>query len=127
MRETDEVERFATLVRRGLAVLPKTLPSRYLYDETGSRLFAAICDTEEYYLTRAETEILERRGADIAAHAPSEPLTVVDVGAGDGRKTALLVTALAARGIDLRVVPIDVSPTALASFADTMHRQAPDV
>jgi uncharacterized SAM-dependent methyltransferase len=38
-------------VLRGLAQDPKMLPSQYLYDERGARLFESIGKTEEYHLT----------------------------------------------------------------------------
>ncbi|NNF57267.1 MAG: L-histidine N(alpha)-methyltransferase, partial [Rhodothermaceae bacterium] len=38
----------------GLAASPKTLPSKYFYDERGSRLFDAITVLEAYYPTRTE-------------------------------------------------------------------------
>src|SRR2546427_503838 len=58
---------FAKDVRAGLTATPKTLKPKYLYDALGSLLFEAICLLPEYYLTRAETEIFERRAAEIVA------------------------------------------------------------
>ena len=49
---------FAADIKRGLSSDPKYLFPKYLYDELGSRLFEAICEVDEYYLTRAEDEIL---------------------------------------------------------------------
>ena len=46
--------------RAGLTSSPRTLPSKYFYDARGSHLFETITRLPEYYLTRAETEILER-------------------------------------------------------------------
>ena len=54
---------FAEDVRAGLTATPKTLKPKYLYDALGSLLFEAICHLPEYYLTRAETEIFERRAS----------------------------------------------------------------
>jgi uncharacterized SAM-dependent methyltransferase len=56
---------FADDVSRGLRAMPKRLPSKYFYDEVGSALFDAITRLPEYYLTRAETEILARWGWQI--------------------------------------------------------------
>src|SRR5262249_60627001 len=47
-------------VRHGLTATPKTLPPKYFYDAAGSRLFERITELPEYYLTRAEAEIVER-------------------------------------------------------------------
>src|SRR5262245_65452924 len=49
---------FAAALAAGLAEAPRAIPCRFLYDETGSKLFEEICELPEYYLTRAEREIL---------------------------------------------------------------------
>ena len=57
---TELVENaFARDVVGGLSADVKTLPSRWLYDERGSALFEEITKLDEYYLTRAETSILQ--------------------------------------------------------------------
>ncbi|HEX6942839.1 MAG TPA: L-histidine N(alpha)-methyltransferase, partial [Gemmatimonadaceae bacterium] len=48
-------------VLRGLLGDPKTLPPKLFYDRAGARLFEAICELPEYYLTRTELSILRRR------------------------------------------------------------------
>ena len=57
---------FAEDVRRGLTATPKVLQPHYFYDALGSALFNAICELPEYYVTRAETEILTQHAAEIA-------------------------------------------------------------
>jgi L-histidine N-alpha-methyltransferase len=52
---------FAEDVRAGLTATPKRLLPKYFYDDLGSALFEAICSLPEYYLTRAEAEILRER------------------------------------------------------------------
>ena len=67
--ETDAQVALDTLaqdVTRGLTATPKTLRCCLLYDQRGSALFEAICDLPEYYLTRAEREILLARAGAIA-------------------------------------------------------------
>ncbi len=39
----------------------KELPPKHFYDARGSELFDQICELPEYYQTRTEREILERR------------------------------------------------------------------
>ena len=56
---------FAEAVCSGLAGEPKTLPWGYFYDEAGSRLFDAICELPEYYLTRTEDAILQRHAGEM--------------------------------------------------------------
>ncbi len=66
-RDEDGVDRaFRADVLKGLRQRQKAIPARWFYDEEGSRLFEAITQLEEYYPTRAETEILEARGKEFA-------------------------------------------------------------
>ena len=44
-------------VQSGLTNSPRFLPPKYFYDERGSKLFDLICQTDEYYLTRAESAL----------------------------------------------------------------------
>ena len=69
-----EEESFAEAVAAGFARTPKAIPCRFLYDEAGSKLFEEICELPEYYLTRAEREILRARAASIAARFAELPL-----------------------------------------------------
>lgn len=112
----DEDAAFVRDVRRGLGGAPKSIPPRHLYDREGSHLFEQICDTPEYYLWRAEREILEDNADDIVAALPG-PAHMVELGSGNGSKTRLLVSALLKRQRDLLYVPIDVSYAALRSSA----------
>jgi L-histidine Nalpha-methyltransferase len=107
---------FAEDVRAGLTATPKTLKPKYLYDALGSLLFEAICLLPEYYLTRAETEIFERRAAEIVAQLPA-PITVVELGSGSSIKTRLLIEAILARQPRLCYQPIDISETILEQSA----------
>src|SRR5256885_17165834 len=65
MLQTDRlVTDFAADVRRDLALAPKQLQSKYLYDALGSSLFEAICRLLWYRITRAERRLLEQRAPD---------------------------------------------------------------
>jgi L-histidine N-alpha-methyltransferase len=108
-RDADD---FAQAVAAGLSPAEKSLPCRFLYDARGSRLFEAICEVPEYYLTRAEHEILEARAGAIAARFDA-PITLVELGSGSARKTRLLIDAFLSRHAALRYVPIDISRGAL--------------
>jgi L-histidine N-alpha-methyltransferase len=110
---------FADDVRDGLGRAPKTLPPKYFYDALGSKLFEAICLLPEYYLTRAEREILERHAGDVAARLAG-PVELVEFGSGSAEKTRLLVAAMLAGQPELHYVPIDISAAALESSAHAM-------
>ena len=61
------LEQFASDVEYYLTLTPRQLPSRYLYDALGSALFEAICQLPWYRITRAERDLLARRGREILA------------------------------------------------------------
>jgi dimethylhistidine N-methyltransferase len=103
-------------VRRGLTATPKSLPPHHFYDELGSALFDAITRLPEYYVTRAETEVLAAHADEIAG-ALGEPVRLIELGAGSGRKTRLLFDAVFRRQKELEYVPIDVDPTILERSA----------
>ncbi|MDQ3908597.1 MAG: L-histidine N(alpha)-methyltransferase, partial [Acidobacteriota bacterium] len=88
------------------------------YDALGSALFEAICQLPEYYLTRAEDEILSRHAEEIALSAAcGENVTLVEFGSGSSTKTRRVIEALLRRQNDLLYVPIDISRAALESAA----------
>ena len=52
-------------IRDGLSRPLKELPPKLFYDDRGSRLFDRITQLPEYYPTRCEREILNRRAPEI--------------------------------------------------------------
>lgn len=96
---------------------PRELPAVWLYDERGSRLFDEITRLPEYYLTRAEREILGGRAEEIAA---SGVRTLVELGSGTSEKTRLLLDALEAAGTLESFVPLDVSEEVLRASAEAI-------
>jgi len=120
----DHLAEFAGDVRTGLTAHPKTLASKYLYDDTGSALFEQICELPEYYLTRAERAILERR-ADAIAEQLDGTTALVELGSGNSAKTRVLIDALLRRNGTLHYVPIDISPQILTRSAKELMRRRP--
>ena len=119
-------------VRRGLTAFPKTLPPVLFYDEEGSRLYEAITDLPEYYLTRAERSIFVQHAdelVDLALGGAStgRPLTVVELGAGSASKTELLLAAVLRRQPTCVYVPIDVSRAAIEGAARRLAVNLPAV
>ena len=120
--EPDWETSFGEEVERGLTGPSKRIPCRFLYDERGSQLFEQICGTPEYYVTRAEQEILADRSEEIANIFPS-PITLAELGSGSSSKTRLLIEALLRRHGGLRYLPVDISRTMLeASSLDLIDR-----
>jgi dimethylhistidine N-methyltransferase len=123
----DDLRAFAEEVLVGLSEHPKRLPSRFFYDDEGSRLFKQICDLDEYYPTRLERGILEDSASRILDAVADAPLDLVDLGAGDGHKTAPLIEGLLGRDADVRYVPIDISEGAMADAVDIIGRRFPSL
>jgi dimethylhistidine N-methyltransferase len=113
------VEQFAADVRYYLSLVPRQLPSRYLYDDLGSALFEAICWLPWYTITRAELRLLAAHGDSVFRRLPS--LThVVELGPGNGQKLRTLLEAASRPRGPINVHLIDVSPSALAIAAQTI-------
>jgi dimethylhistidine N-methyltransferase len=118
---------FAEDVLKGLSSTPKFLSSKYFYDDEGSRLFQEIMKLPEYYLTRAEFEIFQTQREKIFAsfNAGKEPFDLIELGAGDGTKTSLLVDYFLAQNADFQYVPIDISSEALNFLTEKFAREFP--
>ena len=112
-------------VRAGLTATPKTLPPKYFYDACGSKLFDEITRLPEYYLTRAETLILQEQAPAIAGLSRCESL--IELGSGTSAKTRLLLDALRAGGTLREFVPFDVDPAVLTSASDALAEEYPDL
>jgi L-histidine Nalpha-methyltransferase len=98
---------FAGDVRRGLTAERKWLPPRWFYDDVGSALFDTICFLPEYYVTRAETEVLVGH-AEAMADAFGPHARLVELGSGMARKTRILLDTITRRLRELEYVPVDV-------------------
>src|SRR5437660_9289004 len=77
----------------GLSQRPRSLPCKFFYDDHGAQLFRQICDLPEYYITRAELQILRLRGADIASTL-GQHIELIGLGTGAGTKTRILLEEL---------------------------------
>lgn len=115
---------FADDVRAGLTSDPKSLMCRYFYDQLGSQLFEEICEQPEYYLTRAETEILQQHGESIAEQMAQEPI-LVELGSGSGLKTRILLNALLSKFGQLTYLPVDISTSMLEESAQQLLQDFP--
>jgi dimethylhistidine N-methyltransferase len=109
----DGTSAFAADVRNGLTKPgQKELPSKYFYDEVGSKLFEVISLLPEYGLTRADERLLQRSARGIVDQLPGDTV-VAELGSGSGRKTRSILEAFCRRR-HTSYFPIEISPTALA-------------
>src|SRR5262252_7295295 len=121
---TNEAERRRTLegdVRRGLTSHPKSLPPKYFYDTTGSKLFEDITEQPEYYLTRTERALL----GEIAPALMREvaPRDLIELGAGSALKTRRLLDARSDQPV--RYIPIDVDESMIQVAANRLLADYP--
>ena len=124
---TAELSPFAADVLEGLSAVPKHLSSRYFYDDEGSRLFMEIMKLPEYYPTRAEMRIFQEQREAIcdAFTAGADAIDLIELGAGDGTKTAVLIEHLLAEGVDFTYQPIDISKEANDALAGRFREKFP--
>lgn len=108
-------------VLRGLRASPKRLPPKLFYDDRGARLFEKICEQPEYYVTRAELEILRVHARDLARACGPE-VALVEYGSGAGTKVRLLLDALERPAA---YVPVDISREQLGRVAESVRRDYP--
>ena len=110
-------------VKEGLSKPQKELPSKYFYDERGSELFEKICTLDEYYLTRAEMDLMETHIKEICSSIGKKTL-LAELGSGSSMKTRLLLEHL--DEIEA-YIPVDISANFLKSTAESLQKEFPDL
>lgn len=121
--ESDELAEFRKDVLAGLRSKQKTLPCKYLYDETGSRLFEEICELRDYYVTRTEAQIFSEHLEDMAQNIGPDAL-IIEPGAGNCEKVQPLLAALERPAA---YIPIDISPEILLQAKAIIKRSMPEL
>lgn len=122
-RQAAKLAQFRLDVLRGLRQSPKTLPCKYFYDEHGSALFDAICQLDEYYVTRTELAIMRRSVAEMSQIIGPGCL-LIEFGSGSSVKTRLLLDHLPNL---VGYVPVDISRTHLLTTASRLRNDYPDL
>lgn len=110
-------------VAGGLTRPQKELPPKFFYDRAGSELFEAITALPEYYLTRTERDLLARLMP--AWTAELRPATLLELGAGSGAKTRIVLDALSTVRGRATYVPVDVSASFLRDAAAALRADYP--
>lgn len=124
---TDKITTdFANEVKNGLNAEPKTLSSKYFYDAKGDKLFQQIMELEEYYLTRSEYQILQQCKEKLTENLQiGKRIRLIELGAGDGFKTKLLLSHFIEKNLNFEYVPIDISNSVLVEFKGTLELELP--
>lgn len=120
---------FAREILKGLERTPKCLPSKYFYNAEGDALFQKIMELDEYYLTRAEHQIINEHKAEILTSflGSDNNFRLVELGAGDGTKTRTLLGHFVQVGTDFVYSPIDISENVLQQLEERMVQAIPDL
>lgn len=118
---------FAKDVITGFGKNPKSISSRYFYDAKGDQIFQQIMHMPEYYLTRAEHDIFDGQYVQIceAFNAFDKPFNLIELGAGDGYKTKILLKYLLEKNADFTYYPVDISQNILAELAISLKGMFP--
>lgn len=120
---------FKNDVREGLTHHPKYLYSKYIYDTKGDKLFQDIMAMPEYYLTRCEFEVLSTYTKEIASlfFGKTDGFDLIELGAGDGKKTKILLEYLAQTNQNFTYKPIDISQNAINLLTEDLKQVLPTV
>lgn len=118
---------FKQEVYQGLTSYPKFLSSKYIYDKAGDKLFQDIMNMPEYYLTNTEFDILEKHKDELAAlfSNDSKLFHLIEMGAGDGKKTKILLHHFTDQNLKFTFRPIDISQNALESLEANLKEEIP--
>jgi dimethylhistidine N-methyltransferase len=126
-KETFQQE-FEEHVKEGLTASPKYLSSKYIYDDRGDELFQQIMNLPEYYLTNAEYNILDKHSATLRNLLDCESgFDLIELGAGDGKKTKLLLEELHNHECNFTYIPIDISQHAIDDLTDSIKNKWPEL
>ena len=125
----EALDAFAKEVKRGLEQSPKALSSKYFYDEKGDELFQKIMALDEYYLTRAEFEVFVQYKDELLKEflGDEDSFRLVELGAGDGTKTKVLLSHFLKEDISFTYSPIDISGNVLDQLQGDLKAELPSL
>ncbi|MEQ8524067.1 L-histidine N(alpha)-methyltransferase [Gracilimonas sp.] len=123
MTKVEQRKSMLEEVLGGLNDPQKSLPSKYFYDERGSKLFDEITQLEEYYPTRTERKILKQNVESIGQYL-GEKVVLIEPGSGSSDKTRILLENLSNVSA---YVPIDISGEYLFNVANELQNEFPEI
>ncbi|CAH0999256.1 Histidine N-alpha-methyltransferase [Neolewinella maritima] len=122
---TSQLNAFAQDVLDGLSRPVRQLSSKWFYDEQGTRLFKDIMRCPEYYLTEAESRIYRQCVPNLLDALNAPAFDLIELGAGDGTKTQILIEQFLTAGVQFSYRPIDLSETALSELGTLIKLRWP--
>ena len=119
--------RFAKDVFLGLMRTQKVLQSKYMYDEHGSEIYEKIMELPDYYLVNAEYNVLDHAKDELSRILKETKFNLIELGAGNGYKTKILLKQFVKDDLDFTYVPIDISEGAMKELVDTLNEELPQL
>lgn len=117
-------------IEEGLSRDQKYISSHYFYDKAGDELFQKIMEMPEYYLTNSELDIFKHQNEALIQSFdinPNEEFELIELGAGDGKKTQYLLRALLEKNFKFKYIPVDISQNSLSVITKWMEGLFPDL
>lgn len=129
METKSQKNEFLQDTLKGLSSNPKYLSSKYFYDEKGSKIFQDIMRMPEYYLTDCELEIFKTQQQEILNDFTNGPdgFDVLELGAGDGMKTKVLLKHFVKQKANFTYSPVDISGTVICELIKDFKNEIPDL
>jgi dimethylhistidine N-methyltransferase len=127
MEQIIALDEFARDTLKGLSSENKYLFSKYFYDKKGSEIFQDIMRMPEYYLTDCEMEIFQTQKEQILSEFKNggAHFDLLELGAGDGLKTKVLLSHFVNQQIDFTYSPIDISISAVTNLVEDLRYDIP--
>tara|TARA_R110001592_G_scaffold63585_12_gene194954 strand:+ start:9523 stop:10506 length:984 start_codon:yes stop_codon:yes gene_type:complete len=114
-------DQFAIDVLTGLSAYPKVLQAKYFYDDAGSKIFQQITQHKDYYPTRVEFDILDNIKSELAELVGEDEIDIIELGAGDGHKTQLIIDGFLNSNSRVNYYPIDISEEAMLMLRNNIR------
>ncbi len=109
-------DQFAQAVEEGLSRKSKRLPSWLIFDDRGSEIFTEITQLSGYHPSQCECEIFHKHKQAVADMLAKDAFRVIELGAGDGGKTQILLEHFIQSQLTFDYVPIDISEGAIKNL-----------
>jgi dimethylhistidine N-methyltransferase len=114
---------FLSDVVAGLHAEQRYLPGKYLWDKTGSSIFDQICQSQDYYLTGREVDLLEQSAKSVA-ELVGPNAQIVEIGSGASKKVRILLDSLQ---LPKSYVAIDISDEFMRAAAARIEAAYPHI
>lgn len=116
----DHHDTFLADVIKGLSAEQKSISAKYFYDDIGSELFQKISQHPDYYPTKTEFSILAGIADQLADIIDDTEIDIIELGAGDGHKSQLVIEGFLRAGRKVNFYPIDISEKAMHLLGENL-------